>query len=96
MVRPTLSTTSSPPETTTADVLVVGVRPGSSGEADSTAVLAPTALGTLDALAGLDLAAIGVTGAKDQLVRLPATGVGAKSVALIGLGSATGAAAIRA
>lgn len=96
MVRPTLSTTSSPPETTTADVLVVGVRPGSSGEADSAAVLAPTALGTLDALAGLDLAAIGVTGAKDQLVRLPATGVGAKSVALIGLGSATGAAAIRA
>lgn len=96
MVRPTLSTTSSPPETTTADVLVVGVRPGSSGEADSTAVLAPTALGTLDALAGLDLAAIGVTGAKDQLVRLPASGVGAKSVALIGLGSATGAAAIRA
>ncbi|MCS6567739.1 leucyl aminopeptidase [Curtobacterium flaccumfaciens pv. flaccumfaciens] len=96
MVRPTLSTTSSPPETTTADVLVVGVRPGSSGEADSPAVLAPTALGTLDALAGLDLAAIGVTGAKDQLVRLPATGVGAKSVALIGLGSATGAAAIRA
>lgn len=84
------------PETTTADVLVVGVRPGSSGEADNTAVLAPTALGTLDALAGLDLAAIGVTGAKDQLVRLPATGVGAKSVALIGLGSATGAAAIRA
>ncbi|MCS6560589.1 MULTISPECIES: leucyl aminopeptidase [Curtobacterium] len=96
MVRPTLSTTSSPPEATTADVLVVGVRPGSSGEADSTAVLAPTALGALDALAGLDLAAIGVTGAKDQLVRLPATGVGAKSVALIGLGSATGAAAIRA
>lgn len=96
MVRPTLSTTSSPPETTTADVLVVGVRPGSSGEADSAASLAPTALGSLDALSGLDLAAIGVTGAKDQLVRLPATGVGAKSVALIGLGSATGAAAIRA
>ncbi len=99
MVRPTLSTTTSSPETTTADVLVVGVRPASTGSGDATgsgASLAPSALGAVDALAGLDLAAIGVTGAKDQLVRLPATGVGARSVALIGLGSATGAAAIRA
>ncbi|MCA5923458.1 leucyl aminopeptidase [Curtobacterium oceanosedimentum] len=99
MVRPTLSTTTSAPETTTADVLVVGVHPAPTGSGDATgsgASLAPSALGAVDALAGLDLAAIGVTGAKDQLVRLPATGVGARSVALIGLGSATGAAAIRA
>lgn len=100
MVRPTLSTTTSSPETTTADVLVVGVRPAPTGSVpDATgsgASLAPSALGAVDALAGLDLAAIGVTGAKDQLVRLPATGVGARSVALIGLGSAAGAAAIRA
>jgi leucyl aminopeptidase len=100
MVRPTLSTTSSAPETTTADVLVVGVRPGSStdaapsGDTAAGASLAPSAAGVVEALA--DLAAIGVTGAKDQLVRLPGTGVAASSIALIGLGSATGVAAIRA
>ncbi len=99
MVRPTLSTTTSSPETTAADVLVVGVRPAPSGAAtDATtgATVAPSALGVVAALADLDLAAIGVTGAKDQLVRIPGTGVTASSIALVGLGSSADAAAVRA
>ncbi|OIH98499.1 MULTISPECIES: leucyl aminopeptidase [unclassified Curtobacterium] len=99
MVRPTLSTTTSSPETTAADVLVVGVRPAPSGAAaDATAgaTVAPSALGAVAALADLDLAAIGVTGAKDQLVRIPGTGVTASSIALVGLGSSADAAAVRA
>jgi len=92
MVRPTLTTTASSPATVTADVLVVGVRPGTDG---GPATLAPSAAGALDALADLDLASIGATGAKDQLLRLPGTGVAADGIALVGLGGATGAAAIR-
>ncbi len=92
MVRPTLSTTTSSPESTDADVLVVGVRPGADGAA---ATVAPSAAGTVAALADLDLAAVGATGAKDQLVRIPGTGVAAAGIALIGLGSGTDAAAVR-
>ena len=92
MVRPTLSTTTSSPDTVTADVLVVGVRPGTDG---GPATLAPSAAGAVGALADLDLASIGATGAKDQLVRLPGTGVAATGIALVGLGSATGPAAVR-
>ncbi|MFJ3383090.1 MULTISPECIES: leucyl aminopeptidase [unclassified Curtobacterium] len=86
MVRPTLSTDSSSPSSISADALVLGVRPGS-GDAPATVVAGAT--GAVAAVEGLDLAAIGVTGAKDQLVRLPATDVSASSIALIGLGSAT-------
>ncbi|WP_144713512.1 leucyl aminopeptidase [Curtobacterium pusillum] len=92
MVRPTLSTDSSAPSSIAADVLVVGVRPGTDG---APARVVPGAVGPVDALADLDLASIGVTGAKDQLVRLPGTGVAADGIALIGLGTATGPAAIR-
>ncbi|MGN8050245.1 leucyl aminopeptidase [Curtobacterium sp. 22159] len=92
MVRPTLSTTTSSPDTVTADVLVVGVRPGSDG---GPATIASSAAGTVEALADLDLASIGATGVKDQLVRLPGTGVAATGIALIGLGSGTDAATIR-
>ena len=92
MVRPTLSTASSSPSSISADVLVVGVRPGADG---GPAALAAPATGSVDALDGLDLAAIGATGAKDQLVRIPATGIDAASIALIGLGSGTDAAAVR-
>jgi leucyl aminopeptidase len=91
MVRPTLSTTASSPATVTADVLVVGVRPGTDG---GPATIAPPAT-PFSALDDLDLAAIGATGAKDQLVRIPAVGVDAESIALIGLGPGTDAAAIR-
>ncbi|MGU3408939.1 leucyl aminopeptidase [Microbacterium sp. M1A1_1b] len=92
MVRPTLSTDSSSPSAISADVLVVGVRPGTDG---APASLATPATGDLGALDGLDLAAIGATGAKDQLVRIPATDLAAGSIALIGLGSGTDAAAVR-
>jgi leucyl aminopeptidase len=92
MVRPTLSTTTSSPDSVTADVLVLGVLPGTDG---GPATIAPSAAGSVDALADLDLASIGATGAKDQLVRLPGTGVAAAGIALVGLGSATGVAAIR-
>ena len=92
MVRPTLSTDSSAPSSISADVLVVGVRPGADG---APATIVPPAVTPFSALDGLDLAAIGATGAKDQLVRIPATGVEAQGIALIGLGSGTDAAAIR-
>lgn len=92
MVHPTLDTTSDRPDSVDADVLVLGVRPGSDG---SPAVVAPTADGTVVDL-GIDLAALGVRGTKDQLVRLPAPGLAARSVALIGLGSRVDAASIRA
>ncbi|WIB61787.1 leucyl aminopeptidase [Curtobacterium sp. MCLR17_007] len=92
MVRPTLSTASSSPSSISADVLVVGVRPGADG---GPASLAAPATGSVDALDVLDLTAIGATGAKDQLVRIPATGIDATSIALIGLGSGTDAAAVR-
>ncbi|MFZ6993707.1 leucyl aminopeptidase [Curtobacterium sp. RRHDQ66] len=93
MVRPTLSTDSSSPSSIAADVLVVGVRPGTDG---APATVVSPATGAVAALDGLDLAAIGASGSKDQLVRIPATGVDASSIALVGLGSATDAAAVRA
>jgi leucyl aminopeptidase len=94
MVRPTLSVSSESPSSIAADVLVVGVQPGTDG---SPAVLAPDASGTAVDLPGVDLAAIGVKGTKDQVVRIPApAGVAASSVALVGLGSGEGPAALRA
>jgi leucyl aminopeptidase len=96
MVRPTLSTTTSSPSSVDADVLVLGVRPGTDG---APASIAPSAAGPVDGLAELDLVAVGATGAKDQLVRIPggaANGVAAAGIALIGLGAATGPAAVRA
>ncbi|AOX67099.1 leucyl aminopeptidase [Curtobacterium sp. BH-2-1-1] len=92
MVRPTLSTDSSAPASISADVLVLGVRPGSDGAPATIATPATTPFSALD---GIDLAAIGATGAKDQLVRIPAVGVDAQGIALIGLGSGTDAAALR-
>ncbi|WIB79098.1 leucyl aminopeptidase [Curtobacterium sp. MCPF17_002] len=92
MVRPTLSTDSSAPSSIAADVLVLGVRPGTDGGPATIATPATTPFSALD---DLDLASIGATGAKDQLVRLPGTGVAATGIALIGLGSATGVTAIR-
>ncbi|WP_022906471.1 leucyl aminopeptidase [Curtobacterium sp. B18] len=93
MVRPTLSTDSSAPASISADVLVLGVRPGTDG---APATIAPPATTPFSALDDIDLAAIGATGAKDQLVRIPAVGVDAQGIALIGLGAATDAAAVRA
>jgi len=93
MVRPTLSTTTSTPSDVDADVLVLGVRSGTDGGAPT---IAPSAAGTLDALADLDLGSVDVTGAKDQLVRLPGAGVAAAGIALVGLGATVDAASVRA
>ncbi len=93
MVRPTLSTTTSTPSDVDADVLVLGVRSGTDGGAPT---IAQSAAGALDALADLDLGSVGVTGAKDQLVRLPGTGVAAAGIALVGLGATVDAASVRA
>jgi leucyl aminopeptidase len=91
MVPPTLSTTAEPLSDLDVDVLVVGVLPGKDGTPPA---LAPSTGGLVDL--DLDLAAIGVKGSRDQLVRLPAPGLAARSVALIGLGGVADVAAIRA
>jgi leucyl aminopeptidase len=87
MSVPTLSVSSSPALESTADVLVVGAL--STG---SSAVLHAgdgfTAVGEL-------FDAIGVTGAADQLVRIPASVGSARSIAIIGLGSDAGTDSLR-
>ncbi|KQO64954.1 leucyl aminopeptidase [Curtobacterium sp. Leaf261] len=97
MVRPTLNTSTDRPSAIEADVLVLGVRPGVDG---APATVADPALGD-DlgigdlGLEDLDLAALGAKGAKDQLVRIPAPGIAARSIALVGLGPGTDAATMR-
>ncbi|MGV8886212.1 MAG: leucyl aminopeptidase [Microbacteriaceae bacterium] len=68
----------------TADVLVVGVRSTDDG---------PRLVTDEPSLLELEsgLAALGVTGALDELRRLPLSGAGAATLAVIGLGSETGA-----
>ena len=80
MTVPTLSVSSMPAEEFAADVLVIGVRSTDDGPrlaADEPQI----------GVSSEQLAALGVTGGKDELFRLPGTGSIA-SVALIGLGSA--------
>src|SRR4051812_17472248 len=73
---PRLST--APPADIEADVLVLGATKNGSG------VTMPELPG-LDDLAEL-IEGIGVTGARDQVVRIPGTGVSAGSIAIVGLG----------
>ena len=80
MTIPTLSVSSKSAEELAADVLVIGVRATDDGP--RLAADEPQIGVTSD-----QLAALGVTGGKDELFRLPGTGSIA-SVALIGLGSA--------
>lgn len=87
MSVPELSVTASPAIDSTADVLVVGAL--SSGGA---AVL--HAADSLSALGDV-LGAIGVTGAADQLVRIPASLGAAGSIAIIGLGADAGVDSLR-
>jgi leucyl aminopeptidase len=100
MVRPTLSTSTDHPTAVEADVLVLGVRPGTDGGPATIVTGTPDDGAVPDlGLGDLDLAAIGVKGGKDQLVRIPATaasGIAARSIALVGLGTGTDAASIRA
>ena len=90
MTVPTLSVSSSLPSALAADVLVVGVRQGTDGAVVTSGDEAVSRL-----LAGLDLRALGVTGAKDELVRLPAGDLAATVLATIGLGSVVDADALR-
>ena len=83
MVRPTLSLTAADPRSIESDVLVLGVLPGAG---DAVAMVAPAAGADSELDLAIDLGALGVTGSKDQLTRLPAPGFTARSIALIGLG----------
>jgi leucyl aminopeptidase len=85
MTELSLSAVRTSPAETTADVLVVGVLKGADG---------PTVTVELEGLP-TDLAVLGVTGARDQLVRVPAVGVAASVVALVGLGDVVDAESLR-
>ena len=82
MTVPSLSVSPADLTTVEADVLVVGVSKTDDG---------PRLASDAPELLGLQasLAAIGITGAADELRRLPVSGIAAASVALIGLGSGT-------
>ncbi|CAN5366426.1 leucyl aminopeptidase [soil metagenome] len=80
MTVPTLATSAEPPLTIAADVLVLGVRKTDDGPQLATDEAA------FDELQ-LALAAIGVTGAPDEVRRLPGTVGATESIALVGLGS---------
>src|SRR4051794_2791841 len=78
MPLPTLRLSSALPADIEADVLVLGAMKNGSG-------FTVPELPGLDGLADL-LEGIGVTGARDQVVRIPGTGVSAGSIAIVGLG----------
>jgi leucyl aminopeptidase len=80
MTVPALSVSAEPPLTIAGDVLVLGVR-----KTDGGPVLASDDAAFDDIRAAL--AAIGVTGAHDEVRRLPGTVGAAQSIALVGLGS---------
>ena len=79
MAIPVLSCSSRPAAETEGDVLVIAVAKGDGGPV----VLADGPLADL----AEPLAAVGATGATDELVRLPGGGVAAGSIAAIGLGA---------
>ena len=85
MTVATLSVLPSDPTTVEADVLVVGVVKGADG---------PEATVDVDGLAG-SFAALGVTGARDELVKVPGRGVAAAVVAFVGLGDQVSAESLR-
>ena len=84
MASPELLVSATAPADAEADVLVVPVRSAEGGAS------------TVGVDLGLDLAAIGVTGAVGDAVRLPGTGVAAGSVLLLGVGKALDADGLRA
>jgi leucyl aminopeptidase len=94
MPTPTLSVTSAAPLTAETDVLVLGVRKTPEGPRLAAEGLGLPEEQTAD-LEGV-LAPLGITGAADELRRIPFAGAAAKSVALVGLGgSAPDADALR-
>lgn len=95
MTVPSLALTLESPLSVEADVLVLGVRSTDDGpRLVSNNALLSKDVAFVHLAAGL--AAIGVTGAVDELVRLPASIGSARSIALVGLGSsAPGAETLR-
>ncbi|MFC6355679.1 leucyl aminopeptidase [Luethyella okanaganae] len=87
MTSPTLSVSTSPAIDSDADVVVVGAL-STDGDVTLHADAAYSELGG-------QLAAFGVTGARDQLVRIPAVIGRAKSIAIVGLGPEASAEALR-
>lgn len=85
MTVATLSVLPSDPIAAEADVLVVGVVKGADG---------PEPTVEVPGLAE-SFAALGVTGARDELVKVPAPGVTASIVALVGLGDSVTAESLR-
>jgi leucyl aminopeptidase len=85
MTVSTLTTSTTAATEIEADVLVVGVRKSATG---------PELTLDVDGLADV-LASVGVTGARDELVRLPGSAVRASSIALIGIGDSLDAEALR-
>jgi len=83
MTVPDLSVSPRPAADLDVDVLVLGVR-----KTDAGPVLVTDDPAFSD-LAG-SLEAIGITGGGDEVRRLPASGIAARSIALVGLGSVTG------
>jgi leucyl aminopeptidase len=86
MPTPTLSLTTAAPLTSETDVLVLGVLQSPEGPviAASGVDLPADAVAELQAL----LAPLGITGGADELRRIPFPAAAAKSLALVGLGSA--------
>ena len=82
MTTPVLTVSADPILSLSADVLVVGVRKTENGPVLETTE--PSILALADSLA-----AIGITGAQDEVRRLPLAGAAARSLALVGLGSGT-------
>ncbi|TQL47910.1 leucyl aminopeptidase [Homoserinimonas aerilata] len=80
MAIPTLTISSTPPQQIDGDILVLGVTASDSGPA---LAAAPAGLEQLE----LSLSSIGATGARDELLRVPASGISASAIALVGLGS---------
>jgi len=88
MTAPVLSVSAQPAIESTADVLIVGARQST----DSAVLFADPAFAALSGV----LADLGVTGARDQVVRLPASVGGARTIAIVGLGTDSGVDALRA
>src|SRR5437763_8402524 len=92
MPIPELAVTADDPRGLEVHVLVLGLR----AEAGTATPTLPEGLSAAElGLDGVDLAAIGAGTAEGELVRLPAPGIAARSIALVGLGADPGPDALR-
>ncbi|MGO4691669.1 leucyl aminopeptidase [Glaciibacter sp. 2TAF33] len=87
MTVPALAVSAQPPLDSTADVLILGARAAEDGPV----LLADRAF---DSIADA-LSALGVTGGRDEVVRIPASIGSARSIAIVGVGSELTADALR-